>query len=65
MGKAQAERVSFLAIIPPDIQAIKFNGQDGCRLTLDVDGASEEDMYPLLRMRREECVLRVTIEKAE
>jgi hypothetical protein len=56
----QSERVEFLAIIPSIASAIKFAGDEGARVTLDVDGMNEADMLPLLAMRGK--LLKVVIE---
>lgn len=56
----QSERVEFVAIIPSIASAIKFAGDEGMRITLDVDGMSEADALPLLAMRGK--LLKVVIE---
>lgn len=58
-----SERVQFLAIIPSTASAIKIHGDEGWRITLDIDGSQEADVLPLLVMRGR--VLRVTIEVEE
>ena len=51
--------VEFLAIIPSIASAIKVHGDEGWRITLDVDGSQEANVLPLLAMRGK--VLRVSI----
>ena len=59
-GACVPDPVEFLAIIPTAGYGIKFSGDEGARITLDVDGMSEANMLPLLAMRGQ--VLRVRIE---
>lgn len=59
---SDAQRVEFVAIIP-SIQALKFHGDGGARLTLDIDQSQESELVRLLGMR--DTLLKVSIEVAE
>jgi len=59
----QDHAITFLAVIPSNMTAIRIHGESGMRLTLDVDEQSLPEALKLVLWR--ERVLRVTVEPEE
>lgn len=58
-----SERAEFEAVIPSTATAIRVHGDEGMRLTLDVDESNLPAALDVLTMRGR--LLRVTIEPAD
>ena len=59
--KPNSQSATFRASIPPTESAIKFHGQEGARLQLDVAESDLADFLLMLPFRNK--VLRVTVEE--
>jgi hypothetical protein len=57
------ETITFYATLPDTTGAIKFAGNGGARVQLEIPETSEGDMVPLLLCRNR--LLRVTIEPVD
>lgn len=56
------EEVTFFAVVPSIASAIKLHGDEGMRLTLDVDSSQEEAALAIRGMRGQ--LLQVTVKVA-
>jgi hypothetical protein len=57
------ESATFLCVIPSTVTAIRIHGDEGMRLTLDVDESNLPAALDLLRWRGR--LLKVTVEPAD
>lgn len=58
--KAESRVATFPAAIPPTESAIKFSGDGGARLTLDVGEANMGAFVPVLAMRGKRLMVTIT-----
>ena len=58
-----SDAVTFDAVIPSNMSALRIHGESGMRITLDVDETNLPEALKLVLWR--ERVLRVTIEPTE